>query len=62
MEDTVVKKVERVLNTLDEVVSKQNNLKEADRLNELYKEIEPDPFHYSIERAMGLPTKSKRGS
>ena len=62
MEDTIIKRVEQVLDTLDSAVLKEKSLEKAERLNEQYKEIKPDPFHYSIEQAVGLPAQDKYDS
>ena len=51
---------QRTLEMLEDVISKQKNLEKAERLNDLYEEIKPDPFHYSIEQAMGLPSYDKK--
>jgi hypothetical protein len=60
MNETLKEKVEQTLKRLDDIVEKQGNLEKAERLNDRYSEIEPDPFHYSIEQAIGLPSYDKK--
>ncbi|ADE39189.1 hypothetical protein [Candidatus Puniceispirillum marinum] len=58
MEQKLARKVEDVLK-MHENKSKQDNLDEAERLDEKFENVEPDPFRYSIEQAIGLPAFTK---
>lgn len=59
---TLTKEVERARYRLDNAASKKANLEKAERLNDRYKDIKPEPFRYSIEQAIGLPAKNKSNS
>lgn len=60
--NTLTRKVECALNRRDDSASKRKELEEFERLYDECGDIEPDPFHYSIEKALGLPYHKKGDS
>lgn len=55
----LTEKVEKALEKQEDMLFKQKNIEKAIRLDKQYSHIEPDPFHYSVEQAIGLPCHNK---
>ena len=59
MKNTLKNRVLSTLDKLENFIPIRENLEKAERLNDLYEEIKPDPLNYSIEQAIGLPSQDK---